>query len=32
MSKNKEKKNYLECVPVRNESIGWKNDDCPKAI
>ncbi len=27
MSKNKEKKNYLECVPVRNESIGWKNDE-----
>ncbi len=27
MSKNKENKNYLEKIPVRNESIGWKSDE-----
>ncbi len=26
MSKNKGNANYLEKIPVRNESIGWKSD------
>ena len=27
MSKNNETKNYLENIPVRNESIGWNSDE-----